>query len=313
MHLILAPLHGFTDATFRNVYFRHFGGIDEVMAPFISLTHGDKVTALKARDVLPKANQLQAVIPQILGNESREFIQLCRFLHDELGYKEVNWNLGCPIPGIANKKRGSGMLPFPGMIDQLLGEILPNIQMELSIKLRLGWKSADEFPPVAEVLNRYPITNVTVHPRLGIQQYEGATLLDDFERCLPLIRHKIIYNGDIHSFADFQAINRRFASINEFMLGRGVFYNPFLPEMIKAGKAELPENAASRFINFYLQLESEIRASRKFWMSKMKEYWKFYGVFLGLDEDQVMEVLRCKSETEWKKLTRKWINPGMSI
>ncbi|NVO21584.1 MAG: tRNA-dihydrouridine synthase family protein [Bacteroidetes bacterium] len=301
MHLILAPLHGFTEVTFREVYFRHFGGIDKVMAPFISLTHGDKITALKVKDVLPERNAQVPVIPQVLGNDSDDFILLCRFLSDELGYKEVNWNLGCPINGIVRKKRGSGILPFPEMIDQLLEKIIPGISMDLSIKLRLGLKTTEEFTAVAEVLNNYPLKNITIHPRIGIQQYEGNVLLDDLERMIPYVKHPIIYNGDIHSFDDYVSIRNRF-SFGDFMLGRGVFYNPFLPEMIKAETQVLPADAKARFINFYTELETATRHSRKFWMSKMKEYWKYYGTFMKLGDERQLQLFRVKSEDEWNSL-----------
>jgi tRNA-dihydrouridine synthase B len=302
MQLILAPLHGFTDALFRNTYFRHFGGVDVAIAPFISLTHGDKITTAKVRDVLPASNQFKQVIPQILGNNARDFVMLCHFLANELGYTEVNWNLGCPIQSIVRKKRGSGMLPYPEIIDRLLGEIIPSISMEISIKLRLGLKSADEFPLVAEVLNRYPLKNVTIHPRLGIQQYEGDVLLDKFAGILPLIRHKVIYNGDIHRFDDYLAIRKRFPMIDDFMLGRGVLYNPFLPEIIKAGITELPSDAGKRFIAFYLDLEESEKVYRKYWMSKMKEYWKYFSSLMGLDEEAALRVLRCTSEKEWERI-----------
>jgi len=308
MQLILAPLHGFTDATFRNAYFRHFGGIDEAVAPFISLTHGNKVTAVKVKDVLPEFNLLKQVIPQVLGNNAADFILLCRYLSDKLGYEEVNWNLGCPIQGIVSKKRGSGMLPYPEMIERLLGEILPGISINLSIKLRLGLKSVNEFPLVAEVLNRFPLKSVTLHPRLGIQQYEGEVQLDEFEQVLPLIRHKVIYNGDIFSFTDFSAIKDRFPSIDDFMLGRGVLYNPFLPEQVKAGNPSLPENEMSRFSEFYKDLEESEKASRQFWMSKMKEYWKYFSSLLGLDEEIMLQVLRCISEKEWRMLISGLLN-----
>jgi tRNA-dihydrouridine synthase B len=302
MNLILAPLHGFTDATFRNVYFRHFEGIDEAIAPFISLTHGDKITALKVKDVLPLVNTHKPLIPQILGNNARDFILLCHFLSGELGYKEVNWNLGCPINGIVRKKRGSGLLPHPGLIDRLLSEIIPQLSIELSIKLRLGLNSVDEFQPVVEVLNKYPLKNITIHPRLGTQQYEGEVMLDEFERLLPLVRHKVIYNGDIHQYRNYMSIRQRFPAIEDFMLGRGVFYNPFLPEMIKAGSPGLPDDSMQRFVRFYGDLETSVRNTRKSWVSKMKEYWKYFSYYLQLDEEVTSRILRCKSEMEWENL-----------
>jgi len=302
MHLTLAPLHGFTDSTFRNVWFRHFTGLDDAMAPFISLTHGNKITPLKVRELLPSVNKGIHLIPQILGNDADDFILLCRYLYDELGYEEVNWNLGCPIRDIVSKKRGSGLLPNPELIDHVLEKVIPSTSARLSVKLRLGYRSSDEFPAVIEVLNKYPLSGITVHPRIGIQLYSGEVLLDEFERFLPLSHHPVTYNGDIHSYTGFIRIRDRFQSIDRYMLGRGVFFNPFLPEMIRNGTAELPAGAYDRFKEFYIDLEEAEKQYRHYWISKMKEYWKYFAVYLNVDEKSLKQLLRCTSETEWNKL-----------
>ena len=302
MQLILAPLHGFTELGFRNVYAKHFHALDYAVAPFISLTHGDKITPQKVRDVLPRANFNLKLIPQVLGNESREFILLCKYLSEELGYKEVNWNLGCPIKGIVNKKRGSGMLPYPELIHQLLSEIIPNINLNLSVKLRLGWYSPDEFPPVAKVLNQFPLSSVTIHPRIGIQQYTGDVLLDDLDNCLPLLKHPVIYNGDVHSFADFTKIHERYPDIKSVMLGRGIFYNPFLPEMIRNNEAFLPMHSGERFKEYYSHLEAEMISHKHFWMSKMKEYWKYFSRLLCLSDAEFLALMQCRDENLWSRM-----------
>jgi tRNA-dihydrouridine synthase B len=308
MQLILAPLHGFTDSSFRNVYFNHFHAFDEAMAPFISLTHGDKITPLKVRELLPEKNRFKSVIPQILGNEAGEFVLLCNYLSDVLGYTEVNWNLGCPIRGIVNKKRGCGILPYPELIHRLLEEIIPSISLKISVKLRLGLNSPDEFPAVMEVLNQFPLSNITLHPRIGVQQYEGSVLLDDFERMLPLIQHQLIYNGDIHTYDNFLSISNRFPAISSFMLGRGVFHNPFLPEMIRDRKSSLPSGTEQRFYNYYMELEDATKAEKQYWISKMKEYWKYFGAFVQVQENDLMILLRCKDEIEWNRLTSVYLD-----
>jgi tRNA-dihydrouridine synthase B len=299
MSLLLAPLHGFTELAFRNIYFRHFGGIDEAVAPFISLTHGDKITPLKVRELLPEKNTLVPVIPQILGNNADDFILIVKFLSDEYGYKEINWNLGCPISSIVRKKRGSGMLPYPELIASLLDKILPAISPSLSIKMRLGYDDVNQFPLLIEMLNKYPLSRLIIHPRIGIQQYCGEVKLDIFKSFIPSIRHQLVYNGDIHSHKDYEQISSVFPSIKDYMLGRGVFYNPFLPEQINAHSGELPSDAMNRFRFFYTDLETSYKSNRHFWMSKMKEFWKYFGSFLNLDEETMKRLMQCNSEGEW--------------
>jgi len=303
MRLILAPLHGFTDATFREVYFRHFRGFDSVMAPFVSLTHGRKISALKVKDLVPQFHSGIPVIPQILGNEPGDFILMSHYLHTELGYDDINWNLGCPSKGIVNKKRGCGLLPHPAEIDRFLERVIPLIPVQLSVKMRLGHFSADESFKVLPVLNKYPLSSIIMHPRIGIQQYTEKVLLDDFEHILQLIHHNLTYNGDIFSLPDFQAIKSRFSAIDSFMLGRGIFYNPFLAEMIKSGNSSLPTDASIRFINFYHELEASEKAFRNSWMSRMKEYWKYFIEIPGMDKPKLSQLLRCRNDEEWNSIT----------
>ena len=80
--IYLAPLHGYTDYIFRNVYVQYFNGIDIAISPFVSLTHGTKVNPRKVKDLLPENNTLMPVIPQILGNDSQLFIQMSDFLYN---------------------------------------------------------------------------------------------------------------------------------------------------------------------------------------------------------------------------------------
>ena len=117
--IYMAPLKGITDSLFRRVFTTHFNGIDAAIAPFINpqtkATPSDKLLI----DILPENNCGLPLIPQVINNNGDDFISLANRLYD-LGYKEINWNLGCPVPMIAKKRRGSGLLPFPDVIEELL-------------------------------------------------------------------------------------------------------------------------------------------------------------------------------------------------
>ena len=233
--LILAPMQGLTELLFRRVYEQCFPGVFSLaVSPFLSLTHGDLSGAWeKIDDVLPEPNRGSIpVIPQILGKEPEEFVALANRLY-EIGYKEVNWNIGCPVRRVAAKHRGSGILPYPNEIRDILDHVIPRLRGTLSVKMRLGLRSSEEIFDVIPVLNDFPLASVTIHPRTGKQQYGGLVDLDTFARALPLIRHHVIYNGDIHSLADYHRIHARFPQIEDFMLGRGVLYNPQLPLQIR--------------------------------------------------------------------------------
>lgn len=277
-HLILAPLRGFTDAAFRNTFQRHFKGIDEAVAPFVTSLKGQRIKPSHLLDLAPAHNRDMSVVPQILSNQPDEFICLANTLLD-LGYREVNWNLGCPYPMVAKKMRGSGLLPHPDSIDRMLDRIFNGYTGYLSIKTRLGRYARDEMERLYPVFNRYPLRRVIVHPRTGVQMYAGNVDLDAFEDCLKRISHPLVYNGDINDPDMFETLAVRFPSVSGWMLGRGLIANPFLAEMIQSENRRIRCRKA-RFEKFHEDLMDAY--CRQFSgpghvLDRMKGFWRFFA------------------------------------
>jgi tRNA-dihydrouridine synthase B len=307
--ILLAPLQGYTDFIFRNVYCRHYTGIDIAVSPFISLTHGKSKMSRTAKDVLPVNNHGMPVIPQLLGNNTEEFIYMAQVLFD-WGYHILNWNLGCPVKNITRKKRGSGLLPYPELVREYLEKIIPNIPQHLSIKLRLGLNSTDEIYKLIPVLNDFPLENIIIHSRIGTQMYEGEVQHDVLQNCLPLLKHEIIYNGDIFTFADYQTIQKKYPTINKWMIGRGVFYNPLLPSLIKGKQLSDIKNINSIFLNFLLDLykEMQIYLPESLVLDKIKDMWKFFSKRFSESEKVFDSIAHSHSIDEVIQLTQKIIS-----
>ena len=278
LKLLLAPLKGLTDAVFRRTYAEHFTGFDGAVAPFVTAIPADRITDHHVRDLLPRPNGGMPVVPQILGNTAGDFIFLARYLYDQ-GYPEVNWNLGCPFRPVAKKRRGSGLLPFPDQVDEFLDKTLRVLPGRLSIKMRLGRKRPDEIFKLFPVLERYPIEEITIHPRTGRQMYAGLPDLDTFQACLTATRHRIVYNGDINDLEGFQALAARFPRIDSWMIGRGALSNPFLPAVIRAGRDEIPDKA-EKFRAFYEMLFARYQerlCGPAHLLDRMKGFWTYFA------------------------------------
>ena len=278
MTLYLAPLRGITDYIYRNTYHRHFNGFDAAVSPFIPTLKADRAKASHLKDVLPENNSAMPIIPQIIGNHHGDFIALARQLFD-LGYKTVNWNLGCPFPMVAKKQRGSGLLPYPDKIDHFLDKTLPAIPNRLSIKIRLGRKSPDELDRLFPVFNRYPLQDIIVHPRTGIQMYDGKPDLDAFEKCTAMTRHRLVYNGDIFDLKSFNELAGRFEAIDDWMIGRGAIINPFLPAAIRDGRHNC-SNPVAVFKSFYEELFEAYKnefSGPGHLLERMKGFWTYFA------------------------------------
>lgn len=302
MEIILAPMQGLTELLFRHAYETCFpGAVDRAVSPFLSLSHGNLADAWKKiSDVLPEANRGSIpVVPQILGSETAEFIELANRLYD-VGYEEVNWNIGCPMKRIAHKHRGSGILPYPEEVEAVLEAVVPHIKPQLSVKMRLGYYHADEIFALIPILNRYPLKHVILHPRTGKQLYGGSADLSAFLAVQRQLSHPLIYNGDIATPQDFLRVRSSLPQMQRVMIGRGVLRSPQLPMQIKSLSGDNtnlpPADWPAGTRRLMLQLMDDIDAqmpSEEAKMRKTKEYWCLMGDAFVLGPDDKRRVLHC--------------------
>lgn len=301
--LTLAPLRGFTDIVFRNAFNGHFSGIDEAVAPFVTAIPGRRIKPSHLADLDPAQNRGVPLVPQILGNDGDMFVRLANTLRD-MGYDEINWNLGCPYPMVARKKRGSGLLPHPETIDRLLERIMNGCGGRISIKTRLGRHTAEEMDALIPVFNRYPLARVIVHPRTGAQMYEGDVDLEAFARCLGAIDHPVVYNGDIIDPAMVDRLTHRFPTVAGWMLGRGLIANPFLAEMIQG--AEIHDAACRRrFFDFHEDLLAGY--TRRFSgpghvLDRMKGFWRYFSTAFGNGRRILKKIRRVSSLEKYRSI-----------
>ncbi|MBC8208236.1 MAG: tRNA-dihydrouridine synthase family protein [Desulfobulbaceae bacterium] len=298
--IILAPLRGITDALFRQLLQKHFGGLDSALAPFINPQQKAPFDDRLLRDVLPEANRSLGITPQILHTEAEGFLTLARRLTD-LGYQEINWNLGCPAPMVTRKKRGSGLLPYPDEILAFLDQVIPRLQVRLSIKTRLGLEQNTELQDLLPRLDDYPLTGITIHARLGRQLYKGQCDLETFERCLALSRHPITYNGDITSRAIFHDMHQRFPGIQSWMIGRGLISNPFLAQEIRGTKLT-PDERHEQLHNFHQALYTSYKerlAGPSHLLGRMKLIWSYLAMSFANREKVFKRIRKANTEEQY--------------
>lgn len=295
MKLILAPIQNITVAHYRNLYAQIFGGIDAYYAPFISTTNMRKSSPALFKDLFPESNNgTLDIVPQLLGNNGIDFRYYASTIVD-LGYKEINWNIGCPFHTVTKKIKGSGILPYPDMIKEFLDEVCLDDSYKLTVKMRLGWDNLEEGIDVIEVLNQYPLSDVIIHGRTGVQKYEGTVDLDSFEVLNSACKHDITYNGDIFSYNDFKIISERFPSINNFMIGRGALRDPFLPSLIKGN--DIPNTEKSIKIkafhdSIYNHNKSTASGDRLL-CNKMKEFWTYTATIVDPNSEYINKIKKC--------------------
>jgi tRNA-dihydrouridine synthase len=267
MQYYFAPMEGLTDSIYRRLHHKHFGGVDRYYMPFISPTPHRALTPREARELPPAASEPFTAIPQLLTKSSEDFLWAAGVCRD-LGYEEVNLNIGCPSGTVTAKGKGAGMLRSPDDLDRFLEEIYAAAPLPISVKTRLGFADPEEFPRLLEIFNRYPICQLTVHPRVRQDFYSGSVNMDAFRYCLENSRAPVCFNGNLCSISQIEAFHAEFPQVEAVMLGRGLAGDP---GMLLPGGTTV--EALDAFMEDLLQSYQEAFGGARNAMFRLKENW----------------------------------------
>lgn len=299
----LAPLHGITYYYFRNVLFQHCAGIDRVIAPFVPAQLHDKLNVKKWVDLHPENNPFLPIIPQLMGNDPQAMVDTILALQNRYSFPVINWNIGCPMNPIVRKKRGCGIMPYLTMIEDVVKHVQEQTSVSFSIKMRLGMWEKEEGIDIIQMLNDYSLENIIIHPRLGIQQYEGEVDLDGFEEMAALSKHRIVYSGDIVDFEGFQKLKQRFPQNTDWMVGRGALRDPFLIQEIKNHEEISFQEKRERFRIYYEDIKHALNSLKgeQSALPKLKELWKYLATFFDMSDEQLKKFLQITDIKEFDK------------
>ncbi|HKI90609.1 MAG TPA: tRNA-dihydrouridine synthase family protein [Draconibacterium sp.] len=272
----IAPIQGFTDFVYRKAFDKTFPGTDAFFIPYIILKN-EQILKKYEKEILPENNPQKRAVPQVLVKNGAELVQLSKLL-SSLGYTEVNLNMGCPYPMVTNRGKGAGLLPFPDQLKRMLDNFYERSNMKLSVKMRAGLHHPNEVEQIIPILNEFPIAEIIFHPRIAKQLYKGEILKQTFIAAGKQSRIPLVYNGDIFSLTDFTEKQHEFATTENWMLGRGVLKNPFLPSEIKAEYFPVEEKRKKR-IEFHKRIfegYSESMDNPGNALNKMKQFWSYF-------------------------------------
>lgn len=278
MNYYFAPMEGLTDSIYRRAHHKYFSGVDRYYMPFLSPTIHRSLTHREDRE-LPMADSVAfQAVPQVLTKVSDDFLwaaQVCL----ERGYDEVNLNVGCPSGTVVSKGKGSGMLRSVSDLDRFLDQIFAASPLPVSVKTRLGIENSDEFPAILEIYNRYPIKELTIHPRVRKQFYNGAVDMEMFDYAVKNSRNPLCYNGDLVSAAQAEDLSRKYPQLESVMIGRGLVADPGM----LCGGTDM--KALEGFMNALLEEYTVSFGGARNAMFRLKENWGFLHTrFEGVDK-----------------------------
>lgn len=289
MKFYLAPMEGITGHVYRNTHSELFEEMDKYFTPFIAANIKGKYSTKEWRDIRPEHNEGKVIIPQILTNKSDEFIATAQSLK-ELGYDEVNLNLGCPSGTVVSKNRGSGFLSQRDDLDRFLETIFKALDMKISIKTRIGKESPEEFEALMPIFNRYPMEELIIHPRIQKDYYKNTPRMPIFIEALKDATMPVCYNGDIFTYKQYNELMMQCPSLDKIMLGRGVIANPGLHHEILTGEPITKEKLKIFHDHLFKGYQESLGDTRHV-LFRMKEAW-FYISYLFKDHHKHVKHIR---------------------
>ena len=290
MKFYFAPLEGITGYIYRNAYEEFFGKqISKYFSPFIIANQSDKFKSKEINDVLPENNKGLCLVPQLLTNQAQDFIYTAKKLK-HLGYEEVNLNLGCPSGTVIAKNKGSGFLAKQEQLDQFLEEIFAETTVKISVKTRIGKDDPEEFYELIEIFNKYPISELIIHPRIQKDFYNNKPNLKLFSDAVSLSKNKVVYNGDIVSVESYKEFTQTYPTIDTVMIGRGLIANPGLVSEIQKGN-KVDKDLLIKFHDMVYQDYIKVMHGDRNVLFKMKEIW-FYMLPMFTDATSFWKKIR---------------------
>ena len=303
MKIYFAPLEGITTYIFRNTYNEIYGHIDKYCAPFISPSEKCPITPRERKEITPENNKGFYLVPQILTCRSEHFIEGARELQ-AMGYTEINFNLGCPSGTVCAKGKGAGFLPETLALQKFLDDIYSYAEsdgVKISVKTRLGYFNPDEFYDLLDIFNKYPVSELIVHPRIKSDFYKGEPRKEYYAYALEHSKCPLVYNGNIYSCEDLDALRKAFdTNLDPVMLGRGLITDPSLADKLNGSTSETDFAKFRKLHDTVYHEYQKIMSPDINVLYRMKELWTYWRVLFDGKEREIKRLLKAKKYAEYE-------------
>ena len=311
-HAYMAPMDEITTYVFRNAHHRFYAPMDKYFTPFLSpADFGPIFDPKEMSEIDPVNNQGLCVVPQLMVGRSDVCLTALDLLR-QIGYQEVNLNMGCPSGIVVKKRKGCGMLRDPAALNHFLDDVFTSLPtgMHLSVKTRLGMQDPAEFTALIEVFKHYPIHELILHPRVRTQFYRGMIHKASYRRAAESLPYPTIYNGELRRTEDLAALEAEFPSVSCVMLGRGLIEHPGIWTAYQSkdfmSTDPSPEDF-STFLAFHdalVQGYCELLPRESSVVVKMKKLWACWKNIFPQNQEAIRRILQTNSLDEYREMTQ---------
>ncbi|MBQ7447423.1 MAG: tRNA-dihydrouridine synthase family protein [Eubacterium sp.] len=322
MQYYFAPMEGITGYPFRNTIQKYFPGADRYYSPFLVANQTFHFKKKELRDVAPDNNNTLTLIPQVMTAQAEQFVWAVKVL-GELGYGEVNLNLGCPSATVVTRHKGAGMLEDADRLDRFFEEVFEGLEKKagepdklpgISLKTRIGFSDVKEAVRLTEIFNRYPCCEIIIHPRLREEYYGGTVHREIFHEMYLELELPVVLNGDLYTIEDVERLKEDFPDLGAVMIGRGALRNPALfrilhcaegggdPQSAVLTKEELRPFLDELFGEYSREMSGDVQV-----MFKMKELWTYLKDLFPGSEKAMKKLRKAKTRADYEAFLNEMI------
>jgi len=260
--LVLAPMQDVTDLPFMRVIARR-GAPDWFVTEYFRV-HPDSVPNAYILRSITENQTGKPIFAQMIGRDLPSLIRTARKLA-ELPVAGIDLNLGCPAPIVCRKNAGGGLLREPAALDRLLGSLREAIPGAFTVKTRIGYADASEFPVLLDVFRKHAIDGLTIHGRTVGERYQSPVHPDCVRLAVESMPCPVIANGNVVDVTTGLALLAQSGAAG-LMVGRGAIRNPWIFSQLRAAfeNTALPAPTHQDLLEYVLELYDEIaRETRK--------------------------------------------------
>ncbi|MDT2523858.1 tRNA dihydrouridine synthase [Enterococcus raffinosus] len=298
---ILAPMEDVTDVVFRHVV-KAAGAPDVFFTEFTnsdSFCHPDGIESVRGR--LAFTEDEQPMVAHIWGDKPAFFREMSIALAD-MGFKGIDLNMGCPVPNVAERGKGSGLILRPDVAAELIAAAKAG-GLPVSVKTRLGFTDTAEMESWISHLLRQDIANLSVHMRTR----KEMSKVDAHWELIPKIvklrdeiapQTLITINGDILDRQMGLALAEKYG-VDGLMIGRGIFKNPYAFE--KEPKEHTPKEMID-LLRLQLDLQDQFSEQVPRSIVGLHRFFKIYVKGFPGANDLRVSLMNTKSTAEVREI-----------